>query len=455
MQRVINIKMPEPHPGQWGAYKLYQKHPRLAIRCGRRWGKTDLLKMMTGINTTKGRFVGFFAPDYKIQMEAYNELTDTLAPLIKTSSKTEGVIRFITGGRVDFWTMENERAGRSRRYHLALLDEAAFTKPNAMHIWRTAIEPTLLDFGGKAVFASNANGIAPDNLLYQICKDAQANQDENGRGKEFGFVEYHAPTSQNPHIPIRRPEESETDHLIRRQEAIEKIRAENHPLVFQQEYLAEFVDWSGVAFFGRDSLMVNNRPVAMPDSCDTVYVTIDTAVKTGSTNDGTAAVYWALNNYPAPGQHPLVVLDWDILQIEGASLEHWLPSVFARGKALAEQVKARRGFLTAFIEDKNSGSILLQQSFTRGLAATPINSKLTSVGKDERAISVSGYVYRGLVKLSDEAFDKRVPYKGFTENHFLNQVMGFRIGAKDGQADDLLDCFCYGISLGIGDSRGN
>jgi uncharacterized protein YdiU (UPF0061 family) len=37
-----------------------------------------------------------------------------------------------------------------------------------------------------------------------------------------------------------------------------------------------------------------------------------------------------------------------------------------------------------------------------------IDSKLTAMGKDERAISVSGYVHRGLVKYTDRAFDKTV-----------------------------------------------
>ena len=77
------------------------------------------------------------------------------------------------------------------------------------------------------------------------------------------------------------------------------------------------------------------------------------------------------------------------------------------------------------------------------------------MGKDERAISVSGYVHRGLVKYSQPAFDKVVTYKRNTRNHLLDQVEGFRIGDKrTNRADDLLDTFCYGIALALGDRKG-
>ncbi len=99
--------------------------------------------------------------------------------------------------------------------------------------------------------------------------------------------------------------------------------------------------------------------------------------------------------------------------------------------------------------------VLLQQAARRGWPATPIDSKLTKLGKDERAISVSGYVYRGMVKLSRKAFDKVMTYKETTRNHLLGQVVGFRIGSKNEQReDDLLDCFCYGVAIAFGNDEG-
>jgi hypothetical protein len=75
--------------------------------------------------------------------------------------------------------------------------------------------------------------------------------------------------------------------------------------------------------------------------------------------------------------------------------------------------------------------------------------------KDERAISVSGYVYRGQVKYTDNAFNKTVVYKGKARNHLVEQVETFRVGDKDNRReDDFLDTFCYGIALSLGNRDG-
>jgi hypothetical protein len=62
------------------------------------------------------------------------------------------------------------------------------------------------------------------------------------------------------------------------------------------------------------------------------------------------------------------------------------------------------------------------------MQAQAIDAKLTAMGKDERALSVSGHVY------TDHAFNKAAPYKQRTKNHLMmDQIDGFRIGDKDGK----------------------
>ena len=102
---------------------------------------------------------------------------------------------------------------------------------------------------------------------------------------------------------------------------LEDLQKDNDPLVYAQEYLAEFVDWSGVAFFSREKLLVENRPLPLPPRCDFVFAVIDTASKTGTDNDATAVTFFARDK---TGKIPLFILDWDIIQIEGAMLETWL-----------------------------------------------------------------------------------------------------------------------------------
>ncbi len=423
---------------------------RVALRCGRRWGKTTYGGCRASDGALKSQSIGWFAPDYKKLSEAYEEIKTTLKPVLERSSKIEGVIRTINGGRIDFWTLNDPHAGRSRFYHGVVIDEGAFTNngpiedSNSMlSIWEKAIEPTLFDYQGWALVASNTNGENPENFLYAVCNDPK-----------WGFISYHAPTINNPLLPIRLPGESPEAHMARRMAAIEEIRERTHPLVFRQEYLAEFVDWSGVAFFDPNKWLVDGQPVPLPGICDLVCATIDTAVKTGSANDGTAVIYWAVIRHL--GTPRLVILDYDLVQIEGALLETWLPTVVANLEDFALKCRARGGSMGVWIENKASGEVLLQQAHRRGMRATAIDSRLTAMGKDERAISVSGYHYRGEVKICREAYDKVLTYKGSTRNHLVSQVTGFRIGDKDAakRADDLLDTYCYGLALGLGDAEG-
>lgn len=445
------VGLPTFHPKQVELFRL--KGKRKAARCGRRWGKNVFGETMAVSDACKGRLVGWFAPEHKRLSESFNVIAEVVEQAKKRSSKTEGMIETIMGGKVEFWSLEDENAGRSRKYHRIIVDEGAFTKPKAIETWQRSIEPTLLDYDGSAVVMSNTNGINPENLMWQLCNE-----------KKHGFVDFHAPTYSNPLLPLRKVNETYLEWQARREAYFDELRRNTPPLVYQQEYLAEFVDWSGAAFFTRDSLLVNGQPVPLPIRCEGVFAVVDTATKTGRDNDGTGVMYFAVvRNAVRPVQadgtvgppYSLVILDWDITQIEGALLETWLPTVFQNLKTLAGTCRARMGSLGAMIEDKASGMVLLQQALRRGWPASPIESKLTSLGKDERAISVSGYVYRGLVKLSAQAYDKVVMYKETTRNHLLGQVVGFRVGDKTaGRDDDLLDCFCYGVAIALGNAEG-
>jgi len=46
--------------------------------------------------------------------EVYPEMADIIRPILDSSSRTSGVMRMTNGGRLDFWTLENQIAGRGR-----------------------------------------------------------------------------------------------------------------------------------------------------------------------------------------------------------------------------------------------------------------------------------------------------------------------------------------------------
>lgn len=431
------VALPTFHPGQVAAYNLRDRNDpeayprRKAIRCGRRWGKTDYAKVIACDGCAKKESIGWFTPDYKRQTEAYNEIATILEPVRKRSSKVEGVFRSTTGGRIDFWTLDDVNAGRSRKYHKVIIDEAAFTKVNMIDIWKRSIEPTLLDYKGSALALSNTNGLDRTNFFWQACND-----DQLGEKDKLGFSEYHGPSHQNPYMP--------KDELAR-------LERTSHPLVWKQEYLAEFVDWSGVQFFDLQKFLVLGQPVAMPQRCDYVFATIDTAIKDKAHHDGTAVSYWAVNLHTAPR---LTLLDWDTIQVEGSLLEQWLPTVIQQVDFYSKACNARVPSPGVWIEDKGSGTILLQQGKRRGMRVHPIAGTLVSVGKDARAINVSGYAYQGLCKMSRLAYEKTVTYKGQNANHWMLQVFGYRVGI-DNIDDDLFDTMCYGLAIALGNTKGH
>jgi hypothetical protein len=316
------------HSGQVGAYWALQPYRFKVLRCGRRFGKTDFAKTWIAQGLAQGQECAWFAPQHMTWSEVYPELANMLRPIMGTASKGSAVMRMNTGGRLDYWSLENGIAGRGRRYHRIVIDEAAFAKNgdnktdgSMMALWETSIKPTLYDFNGEALVCSNSAGKNPDNFLYNICNEPK-----------YGFHEFHATTMDNPVLPKRLQNESQAAWMERRQQLLAALKTDNDPLVYNQEYLAEFVDWTGVAFFSRDKLLDNDKPAPYPTHCDGVFAVIDTASKTGTENNATAVTYFAVNRHSG---FPLLILDWDIVQIEGATLEIWLPSVSDRLEELS------------------------------------------------------------------------------------------------------------------------
>ncbi|HEO9044220.1 TPA: terminase [Enterobacter kobei] len=435
---ATEIFLPEPHSGQIAVWRNGAKHRFNAVCCGRRWGKTVMLVNIASSYATRhfripgtdkliaGR-VGVFTAQYRQYQEIFDELVALLAPLIKTQSRSEKRILLKNGGRIDFWVTDNNKlAGRGRKYHVVLVDEAAFTKSPEMleEIWPRAIRPTLVDYRGKAWVFSTPDGIDDGNFFYAICHDPK-----------HGFYKHYAPTSSNPHMT---------------REELEEIQRDSDPRVWQQEYLAEFVDWSAEAFLDIDKLLVDGLPVDTPEYCDFIFAVADTALKGGTENDGTGFVYFAYQE--SYGEHRMWVVDWDITQIKASLLTEYMPSVYNNLERLAKTCNARLGSQGVFMEDAAMGAILNQKAETEGWDMKPIKSVLTGKGKDERALMASGHHFQGKCKITKAAYDKTVTFKQKTANHLWKQIAGFHLADPKAhkRADDLFDCYIYGLIIAFG-----
>lgn len=180
--------------------------------CGRRWGKSKLAINLIGECAMDGYPSAYFAPTYKLLEGTFKELLQRLEPAIKKKHDNQ-FIELKTGGQIDFWSMENQLAGRSRKYKRAIIDEAAFNR-NLWTTWTEAIRPTLTDLKGDAWFMSTPKG---KNDFYKLFMRGQTN--------EPNWMSWQMPTSTNPHIDISE---------------IEDARHDLPELAFSQEYLAEF-----------------------------------------------------------------------------------------------------------------------------------------------------------------------------------------------------------------------
>jgi len=423
---MADILIPKLHSGQ---QEIWDNRSQFNIVCcGRRFGKTKLMVAISASASTKGLKTGLFTPEHKQLAEPYSELEEILNPIIKRSSKTAGEIRLKTRGLLDFWAVnDNELAGRGREYHVGSMDEAAFGKDKQLlEIWRRSIKPTLLTTRGSFWLFSTPNGINQDNFFYQAWHDP-----------ELGFKQFHAPTANNPYVPL---------------DELEKERLTAHPLVWKQEFLAEFVSWDSATFFKLDYFLDNGLPVGYPTKCDAVFAVLDCAAKSGTNNDATGVVYFAVSLFHG---FALTILDYEMHSIDAAMLEFLAPVVLEKCESLAKECNARNGSMGAMVEDAAGGIVLLQQARAKGWDMRAIPSALMAKGKDERAMIAGGPAYQGLCKLSRHAFDKTVEWKGRTQNHLIHQLTTFRIGDKEAyrRADDLLDCVTYGIALTLSDQR--
>lgn len=435
---AININLPALHSGQSELYRKSLNHRFNAWTCGRRFGKTALIQILTASVTTNffyrhgmkipnAGLVGIFTPESKQQIEIFDTVEEYLYPLITRKARNQGLIRLENGAKIDFWVLNNNPlAGRGREYNQVLIDEGAFTKNKEMiqDVWPKAIKPTLLTTQGRADIFSTPNGIDDENFFYAICNDPS-----------YGFNVLHAPTAKNPFIP---------------QSEIDKEKSDNDPRVFQQEFEAEFIDWSDAALLDVNKMLIDGQPIEPPSTCDLVFAVMDTALKGGTENDGTGVVYFAYEEtYHEPR---LTVVDWDVTQIKASLLPEFVPSVLDNLERLSRLCRPRRGSGGIHIEDAAMGAILAQKAETEGWHMTPISSVLTSKGKDERGVMASKYHYLEKCKITKEAFEKVCAFKQKTANHLIKQIAGFHLADPKAhkRADDLFDCYVYGLLLAFG-----
>ena len=230
--QMVDVTLHKRHPGQ----QAIADHPARfkVVMCGRRWGKSAAgIRAVCDVAIAGGP-VGWFAPSYKIALEAWRELVDRLSPITARMSEQDKRLELVTGGVIEVWTLDTPDPARGRKYKLAVIDEAGIVR-DLLEVWQAAIRPTLVDLSGKALFLGTPKGRRHGFVTLFA----------RGQGDDPDWQSFRASTLENPYIP---PEE------------IALAKKELPPEIFAQEFEGIPTD-DGANPFGLDAIRRAVKPV--------------------------------------------------------------------------------------------------------------------------------------------------------------------------------------------------
>lgn len=264
---TIEVYLPEPHKYQ--QLILDSKARFKVIMAGRRFGKSLISQSKATEVMLDGKDVAYMTPTYQLSKVFYDTMIRELPPsVVESSNKSDLTIKLITGGSISFFTGEKPDALRGRKFHLLIVDEAAYIK-DFKNAWNNSLRPTLTDYKGEAIFISTPRGKDFFNALYD-----RGQNKEQSDWESFRFTTY-----DNPYID---PAE------------IEMAKSELPENAFRQEYLA--VPSENVANpFGMDNIR-KNLLTSLSPKASIIYgidlaKTTDFSVIVGLDEDGAMSHY--------------------------------------------------------------------------------------------------------------------------------------------------------------------
>lgn len=184
---ITDIDLKEPHAGQLKILKAARRFN--VLQCGRRFGKTTMGIFIAEMTALHGKRCGWFSPTSKIMSEQWDTIEFELKSVISKCDRRNQIIHFQTGGLIEFWSLEKPDAGRSRKYHTVVIDEASVVR-GLKDRWEMAIRQTLTDYKGRAWILGTPKG---QNYFHQLFLKGQRGDD--------GWMSWRLGTIDNPTIP--------------------------------------------------------------------------------------------------------------------------------------------------------------------------------------------------------------------------------------------------------------
>lgn len=194
------------------------------VVAGRRFGKTFLSSIELVTNAIKGkdRHCWYVAPTYKAAKEIAWDMLIGCVPreYIRKTNETSLTIELINGSTISLKGAEKPDNLRGRSLDFVVLDEFADMRPEA---WFEVLRPSLSDRQGSALFIGTPKG---RNHFYDLWT--------RGADKEPGWSSYQFTTIDGGNV-------SESE--------IEQAKRDLDERTFNQEYQAQFVNYSGIIYY--------------------------------------------------------------------------------------------------------------------------------------------------------------------------------------------------------------
>lgn len=244
---MFSVTLPPPHPAQ--EQVLLSKARFRVVRSGRRFGKTVVGKIAACLAAGRGMPVGWGSPSYKLLGDVWRDLVGTLRPVIRSISVQDHRLELKCGGSIECWSLDGPDPARGRKYGLFVIDEAGIA-PNLRPAWTQAIQPTLTDLNGRALFLGTSKVEVPYfNELFAL-----------GKSGVEGWESFQFAILDNPHIDG--------------QAAIDDARRAGTPeWVIQQEFYGQPVE-SDTGFFSQRAVAEHKALFAREPFCRGRFVVL-------------------------------------------------------------------------------------------------------------------------------------------------------------------------------------
>ena len=222
-RKQVNQKMKLTQPQQ----TISNSNARFKVAaCGRRFGKSWLaMNEMAKFARFPDQRILAVAPTYKQCKNIWwNDLKGMLLDLnwVKKINESELTITLVNSSTITLRSSENYDALRGGKYNFLVMDEFADMNPDA---WFQVLRPTLSDMKGHALFIGSPKG---RNHFYDMWINAEHNED----WEAFQYT-----TLQGGNVD---------------EDEIESARLDLSDRDFEQEYMSQFVSYSGVIFYAFD-----------------------------------------------------------------------------------------------------------------------------------------------------------------------------------------------------------